>query len=129
MSIPIIIISNLPINRNLDPGDRLDPGVGLRAVNEDAPLALGDAGLAIGICGPVSFGFGAHLVEGVGVRRVRGEVGGHAGAGGDNVGGAGGACSSGRVEEGEGAAVGEGTAHREDDAEGHGGGEDCSHAG
>jgi len=124
-----IIVSNLPVDRDLHTDRRVVPRLlGVNAI-EDRGLALGVAHAGFVVRNPVLLRLGAHVIEREGVRGVvRGHVcGDGAGAGGDDVRGARGTlCGAG---EGEGAALGEAAAYREDDAEGHGGGEYGGHAG
>lgn len=133
--IPVmIIITNLPVDGNFDTHADFFALYGIQsgviAQDVDTALRIGIAG-AVAAMGPLALGLGAQFVEGVGVLgAVGGDVGGAAmgSAAGDDVSGAAG-CGGGGVGEGEGAAVIEGAADGEDDAEGHGGGEDGDHGG
>lgn len=124
------IIPNLSIDGNLDPVINIENLliiISSRLEDRRLSLRLDDARLAVD---PVALGFGAHVVEGVGVRSVGGgDVGRDAtGAGGKNVRRAGGPGIRGPGD-GEGAAVLEAPADGEYDTQGHGGCEDCGHAG
>lgn len=125
----IRIISNLPIDRDLDSSGKATFVImsDTRFQHHWFRLGLNDARFAID---PVAFGLGAHIIEGISVGSMRGgDVSGDAtGAGGDDVCGAGGTRVGG-AGEGKRAAMFEAATDGEDDAEGHGGCENCCHAG
>lgn len=120
MRVPII--SNLSINRDLHA-----PSLG-RIDRKHRALVIRNNTDNVLIGGPLGrVGLGTHLIEGVGVRGLRG-AGRDARAGGDDVRRAGGAGRRRGAGDREGAALDERAADGEDDTEGHRGCEDGGHA-
>lgn len=79
----IIVVSNFPIDRDLDTRSKVALSIMLWFQNGRFGLRLCNAQLAVD---PVAFGLGAHLVESVSVGAVGGDAGGDAAcAGGDDV--------------------------------------------